>query len=140
MAYREVGMIEVKEVLRQWLEGAGKKTVARRVGVDAKTARRYIAVAEDCGLERSSGVAGLTEEMLGRIVLELEGWRQRERGETWAACEGRRDRIAGLLEEDVRLTKVRRLLAREGTEIPYATLHRYSVAELGFGMSSDTRT
>jgi hypothetical protein len=43
VAYREVGMIEVKEVLRQWLEGGGKKTVARRVGVDPKTARRYIA-------------------------------------------------------------------------------------------------
>jgi hypothetical protein len=47
-------MIEVREVLRQWLEGGGKKTVARRVGVDAKTARRYIAVAEQCGLTRAT--------------------------------------------------------------------------------------
>jgi transposase len=34
--------------------------------------------------------------------------------------------------------KVCRLLAWEGTEIPYATLHRYSVAQLGFGKAAPT--
>ena len=42
MAFREVGMIEVKEVLRQWMSGTAKKKIARQVGVDVKTARRYI--------------------------------------------------------------------------------------------------
>lgn len=65
MAFREVEMIEVKEVLRQWLEGAGKKTVARWVGVDPKTARSYIALADQCGLKREAGVAGLTDESSG---------------------------------------------------------------------------
>ena len=64
MAYREVGMIEVKEVLRQWLEGGGKKTVARRVGVDPKTARNYIAVAEQCGLIDELGRWALREACL----------------------------------------------------------------------------
>lgn len=40
MAYREVGMFEVKEVLRLYLAGAAKKAVARTVGVDIKTVRR----------------------------------------------------------------------------------------------------
>ncbi len=138
MAYREVGMIEVREVLRQWLEGGGKKTVARRVGLDAKTARRYIAVAEGCGLKREAGIAGLTDELFGRILLEMEGWRDRERGETWALCESRRGRIQELLEEDVRLTKVARLLGREGTEVPYSTLYRFSKEKLGFGKATPT--
>lgn len=138
MAYREVGMIEVKEVLRQWLEGGGKKTVARRVGVDPKTARSYIAVAEQCGLKREAGVAGLTDELLGRVLLELEGWREREHGETWAICESRRGRIKELLEEDVRLTKIARLLGREGTQVPYSTLYRFSKEELGFGKATPT--
>ena len=138
MAYREVGMIEVKEVLRQWLEGSGKKTVARRVGVDAKTARRYIAVAESCGLKREAGIAGLTDEVFGRVLLELEGWRERERGETWAICESRRGRIKELLEEDVRLTKVARLLGREGADVPYSTLYRFAKEELDFGKPTTT--
>ena len=42
MAYREVTMIEVKEVLRQWLSGAAKRAIARRVGLDRNTVRRYL--------------------------------------------------------------------------------------------------
>jgi hypothetical protein len=133
-------MIEVREVLRQWLEGGGKKTIARRVGVDAKTARRYIAVAEGCGLKREAGTGGLTDEVFGRVLLELEGWREREHGETWAICESRQGRIRELLEEDVRLTKIARLLGREGTEVPYSTLYRFSKEKLGFGKATPTTT
>jgi len=42
VAYREVGMVEVREVLRGWLDGVGLRTVAARAGVDRKTARRYV--------------------------------------------------------------------------------------------------
>jgi hypothetical protein len=34
VAYREVGMLEVKEVLRLWLGGAAKKRIARHLGLD----------------------------------------------------------------------------------------------------------
>jgi hypothetical protein len=40
MAYREVSMIEITEVLRQWLAGARRKQIARRLGLDPKTVRR----------------------------------------------------------------------------------------------------
>ena len=43
MAFREVAVIEVREVLRAWLAGAGLRTVAEQAGVDRKTARRYVA-------------------------------------------------------------------------------------------------
>jgi hypothetical protein len=38
----------------------------------------------------------------------------------------------------VRLSKVRRLLQRRGVRVPYPTLHRYAVAELGFGRTAAT--
>jgi len=72
--------------------GGGKKTVARRVGVDAKTARRYLAVAEGWGRKREAGTAGQTDELFGLVLLELEGWREREHGQTLAICESRRGR------------------------------------------------
>lgn len=138
MAYREVGMIEVKEVLRQWLLGAGKKRVARQVGVDVKTVRRYVAVAERLGIQRSQGAEALTEELLGRVLEELKGSVQREHGASWAACQEQAGRIEEWLDEGVRLSKVGRLLERRGVAIPYATLHRYATSELGFGKPAAT--
>ena len=41
MAFREVLVTQVREVLRAWLAGAGKRPAARRAGVDVKTASRY---------------------------------------------------------------------------------------------------
>ncbi len=37
MAFREVGVTEIREVLRAWLAGAGLRRVAEQAGVDRKT-------------------------------------------------------------------------------------------------------
>jgi hypothetical protein len=37
MPYREVTMIEVKEILRLWLDEVPKKRISRMLGVDRKT-------------------------------------------------------------------------------------------------------
>ena len=39
MAFREVDVVEIREVLRGWLDGGGLRTIAERAGVDRKTAR-----------------------------------------------------------------------------------------------------
>jgi hypothetical protein len=44
MVFREVSVVEIREVLRAWLSGLGLRRVARRAGVDRKTARSYFAV------------------------------------------------------------------------------------------------
>jgi len=71
MAYREVTMIEVKEVLRQWLLGKGRKSIARRVRIDRNTVRRYIEVAKQCGLDEAAGIEALTQERLEQILEAL---------------------------------------------------------------------
>ena len=53
MAFREVDVIEVREVLRAWLSGKGQRRVARQAGVDRKTAVRYVDAAVEAGLDRS---------------------------------------------------------------------------------------
>ena len=42
MAFREVAVVEIREVLRAWLSGSGLRKVAEQAGVDRKTARRYV--------------------------------------------------------------------------------------------------
>lgn len=132
MAYREVTMIEIKEVLRQWLAGMPKKRIAAQRGLDPKTVRRYIAQAEACGIQLEEGVDALTDERVSAVVVALKTPPERTPGEAWKACEDNRNFIEGKLAKDVRLSKVRRLLRRQGVDVPYSTLHRYASNELGF--------
>jgi transposase len=132
-------MLEIKEVLRQWLAGAAKKKVAARVGCDVKTVRRYVKAGEAAGLTPGQDdAAKLTDELVGDVMLEIRATRERERGEAWARCELNRDFISKKLKGRVRLTKIRRLLRRHGVDIPYSTLYRFAVAELDFGRSAGT--
>jgi hypothetical protein len=43
-SYREVGMFQIKEVLRLWLAGVSKQRIAALAQVDRKTVRRSIAL------------------------------------------------------------------------------------------------
>ena len=139
MPYREVGMLEIKEVLRLWLGGVPRKRIARMLGLDPKTVRRYLRRAIECGLEASQGPGALTEEKVASVLVAARRQPERCRGKAWRRCVEHRERIRQLLDRgDLRLTKIRKLLNREKVEIPYATLHRFAVAELGFGRSRAT--
>ena len=130
MAFREVTMLEVKEVVRRWLASEFKKAIARQTGLSRNTVRCYIKAALKCGLRKGST---LTDESLAAVLVELKAPVERVCGESWADCERHRDFIEKKLVENVTLTKVGRLLGRQGVAVPYATLHRFAVKELGFG-------
>jgi hypothetical protein len=65
MAFREVSVIEVREVLRGWLAGAGLRKVAEQAGVDRKTARRYVEAATEAGLARDGGPGHFNDTAIG---------------------------------------------------------------------------
>jgi hypothetical protein len=68
MAFREVAMFEVKEVIRLCGEGVLKKAIARVVVVDPKTVRHDVAAAERLGL------AGLLDDDgLARLLAACPG-------------------------------------------------------------------
>lgn len=136
MAFREVTMLEVREVLRRWLAGEGKKEIARSVGVSRNTVRAYVKAGVRCGLD---GQPGVTDEHLAAVMAFLQGAREEPvRGAAWATCVTQRAFIKTKLDEGVQLTKVGRLLRRQGVAIPYSTLYRFVVAELGFGGKAPT--
>jgi len=107
MAFREVTMLEVKEVLTRWLDGEAKKKIARGAGLARNTMRGYIAAAEAEGLAAGQGAAALTEECLGAVMIRLRAGGPREHGESWAVCEARRGFIAEKLSEGLLLTNAR---------------------------------
>lgn len=138
MAYREVAMVEIKEVLRQWLDGVAKKRIAARLGTDPKTVRRYARAAEAAGLVAGSGSATLTDALCEKIAGDLKSRPIRDHGTAWGLCEEQRSFIESSLSQRVRLKKVWRLLKRQGVLVPYSTMHRYAVEALGFGRTAAT--
>jgi transposase len=138
MAYREVTMLEVKEVLRLWLESVPKKRIAAQLGLNVKTVRRYLAAGRACGLTRELTPEALDESLIAAVVSRVQPSLGRSRGEGWAQCEAQRTVIEQYLHREVRLSKIRKLLRRQGVEIGYATLRRFAVAELGFGRAAPT--
>jgi transposase len=136
MGYREVTMLEIKEVLRLWCGGAAKRRIAAQLGLDIKTVRRYLRAAQACGVR--SGAEVPNEEQTAAVMAALQPDWGRRRGEAWAVCAGQREFIASHLEHGVRLSKIRRLLRRRGVELSYAALRRFAIAELGFGRVAAT--
>jgi transposase len=140
VSYREVTVIEIKEVLRLWLRGdMGLRPIADNVGCDRKTVRRYIDAAVAAGLVRDSGEGQLTDELIGAVVEAVRPDRPSGHGTAWSACVAEHDRIRGWLNDDgLKLTKVHELLERRGVKVPYRTLHRYAAEELGFRRQQPT--
>ena len=139
MGFREVSMIELKEVLRQWLAGVPKKRIAKRLGADPKTVRRYVGAGQSLGLAIGQSVDALTDELIEKVKLKVHGGEHdREHGDAWCRCEEQKEFIEKGLQNGVRLSKIRRLLHRHGISVPYSTLHRFAVEELDFGRSATT--
>jgi transposase len=136
--YREVHMEEVKEVVLLWLAGAGKKRIAAQLGLDVKTVRRYVRAAYKVGLRVGESTVPLSEEVVSAILKATRPAPRRERGEAWGKCEQHRDEIEKRVGDGVGLMKCQRLLTRQGVEIPYGTLYRFAVGELGFGGKAAT--
>ena len=138
MAFREVTMLEVTELVRMWLSRLSKKQIARQLGLDVKTVRRYVKAAGECGLKQEQGPAALTEELTAPLMAKLEPGGGRPRGDGRSLCEKHRDFIGSRLKARVRLTKIRKLLRRQSVFVSYATLRRFAVLELGFSSHSPT--
>jgi hypothetical protein len=128
MVFREVSVVEIREVLRAWLSGLGLRRVAGRAGVDRKTARSYVDAAVAAGLDRDGGEEQLTDELVGQVVAVVRPARPQGHGAGWEALEGQHAQIVGWVGQDLTVVKIGDLLARQGVVVPHRTLHRYCVA------------
>ncbi len=135
MAFRELSVTEVREVLRAWLSGTGLRKVAAQAGVDRKTARRYVEAAAEAGLARDGEVAQLSDELLGQVA---ESIRPGGHGGAWVALEARHGQIGRWLTDGLPVVKIGTLLERQGVVVPYRTLHRFCAERCGFGRSAAT--
>src|SRR5215475_4608444 len=138
MAFREVAVNEIREVLRAWLAGAGLRRVAAQAGVDRKTARRYVEAAVDAGLARDGGPAQLTDELVGQVAQVVRPVRPGGHGLGWERLEACHAEIEAQVKQGLTVVKIGVLLERRGIVVPYRTLHRFCVERCGFGRTAAT--
>jgi transposase len=137
MSFRELTMIDVKEVLRRWAAGQSARQIARDGVVSRRTASRYIEAARSLGLGPSDE---LTDERVRGVAQCVQARPLPTMSDPRQLLETRRIQIEKWLQQDEPLTLVRihELLARDGTEVSYATLRRWAQATLGIGGRSPT--
>jgi len=136
MAFREVRVFEIREVLRLWLRGVGIRAVERLGGVDRKTVRRYVAAAQELGLVRDGGEEQLSDAFMGSVVEKVRPHRTDGRGQPWGQLVAQHEQIEKWLKtEKLTVVKVGELLGRRGIVVPERTLHRYAleVCDVGRG-------
>ena len=154
MGFREGGVVEIREVLRAWLVGHGRRTVASRAGVDRKTARRYVEAAQAAGLERCAEASAIDDELVGAVVTAVRPERPNGHGSAWESLAAREDQIrawvSGQGVEDstsgtaakagpgLSIVKIEELLARQGCVVPYRTLHRFASERCGYRPKATT--
>lgn len=147
MGFREIGVVEVVEVLRAWLAGEGLRTVAVRAGVDRKTARRYVDAARAAGLTRDAAADAVTDELVGSVVEAVRPARPNGHGASWETLLAWEEQIRtwviggvvdGQKQAPLSIVKIEELLARQGVAVPYRTLHRFAVERCGFRVGRST--
>jgi transposase len=138
MVFREVSVIEVREVLRAWLAGKSERAVAAQAGVDRKTSKRYVRAAVAAGLSRDGGEGQLTDELIGRVVSVVRPVRPDGHGLGWAELEARQQQIAGWVAGGVPVVKIGILLGRQGVVVAERTLHRFAAERCGAAGSKVT--
>ena len=137
MAYRELGMWEVLDVLRRVHRGETKSGIERATGRTRKTIQRYVKTAAKLGW--APGGEEPDEALAARVSQRLRPGPAlpAQGGATETVLAAHREQLrAWLVPEDgtrgLRLSKVRTLLARQGVAGPDSSLHRFVVAQCGF--------
>ena len=138
MAFREVSVVQIKELLRRWLDGDGERPAARAVGVARTTARNYIRAAMELGVERSGGETQLTDELIGQVCERVRPHRTDGHGDSWRALVAEEAQIKKWVQDGLTVVKIGILLSRRGVEVPHRTLARFAVERCGASRSKTT--
>jgi transposase len=125
MARRTFKMVDVVEVLAHWYAGRPKMEVARSLGLDPKTVRKYVAPAVAAGM--APGGPPVSTEQWRSLVREwfpgLAGTKLAQ--PSWPEIERHRERVDALVGLVPASVIHQRLRDEEGLQVSVASLRRY---------------
>ena len=138
MAFMEVSVTQVKEVLRRCLrDDAGLRPIAAGAGVDRKTARHYVEAAA-LGVDRSGGEDRLTDELIGGVCEAVRPARPNGHGAAWELSSSHQADITAWVDDGHTVAKIGDFLVRRGVEVHERTLQRFCVELCGAGKEKTT--
>ncbi len=113
MSFRELTMIDVKEVLRRWQAGQSARQMARERVVGRRTAARYVDAAKELGVALD---AERTDDLVGAVAGRVQERPVPKPSVMRQALDQHRAQIEDWLKDDAPLTLVRvqELLGRNG--------------------------
>lgn len=130
MGFREVGLMQIADILRRWQAGDSARVIARGSGLARDTIGKYLREAQRLGLS-PEGPRPTNEQLLALARLGQTAPPARAAPRA-AQLEPYRERIARWLQEDkLQLTRIAELLEPELT-VSYTTLRRF-VRSQGLG-------
>ena len=138
MSYRELNMIDVKELLRRWAAGHSNRKIARETGADRATVRRYVEAAQLLGLECGHEFSDAEVHEVAQCV---QARPVRDASAEWSDVAKHKERIEEWLnrKRPLKLTKILTLLMRNhNVEASYDTLRRYVIQELDWRQQEPT--
>jgi hypothetical protein len=129
MARRQFEVIDVVELLQHWHAGRPKSVVASSLGIDAKTVRKYVGLAEEAGLAPGGPPLGRAE--WAELV---RGWcpglvDARARSLTFPVIDAHRERIGDMLATNTVSTVHQRLRDEHGLAMGISSFRLYVAAE-----------
>jgi len=131
MSFRELTMIDIREVLRRLQAGQSARRIARDGVVDRKTAARYFEAARACEIGPQTE---LSEGLVAEVAQRVQARPVASPSDAWTVLRANRPRIEAWLraERPLRLVRVHELLARDGVDVGYTTLRRFVHREVGW--------
>ena len=131
MSAKEYTVIEIVDVLRRQASGDKISAIARATGMDRKTVRKYIRIAEGKGFAKESDTN--IEDIAYSVFREIHGNDNDEYGNTRdSLLLPHKELISNWLEgERLTLTKAHMKLVRTGVETSYSSLYRFVQEHIG---------
>jgi transposase len=139
MAFRELFVVEIKEILRLWRRGRGYRAIARQTGMNRKTVHRYVDAAQAFGMSREEGSRPLDDELIAEVVTAVRPGAPSVPGLMRSHCMTYAEMIEKWVDQGCKGPKVVRLLTRHtGVPVPLRTMQRFIAEELNRGGRDST--
>jgi len=123
MAYREVHMTEIKEILLRIKRGESIRSVSRTLAIHRKTINKYITACCKLGVDPREDA--ITDELVEKIKGKLTPGNKPPHIPRDEVLLPVKDRIEGYLEKGIKGSKIMALLARDGIEVSKPSFYRF---------------